>query len=84
MIKQAIKDTPYFAFSDFELRHEGTTYTAQTLKRLQKTYPDHRFYFLMGGDSLFELETLVSPGNDHENDNDPGIFPKRRNYAADV
>ena len=61
MIKQAIKDTPYFAFSDFELRHEGTTYTAQTLKRLQKTYPDHRFYFLMGGDSLFELETWYHP-----------------------
>lgn len=61
MIKQAIKDTPYFTFSDFELRHEGTTYTAETLKRLQIAYPDHRFYFVMGGDSLLELETWYHP-----------------------
>ena len=61
MIKLAINNTSDFEFSDFELRHEGTTYTAETLKRLHKTYPDHRFYFVMGGDSLFELETWYHP-----------------------
>ncbi len=61
MIRQAIKDTPFFEFSDFELRHEGTTYTAETLQRLHRTYPTDQFYFLMGGDSLFELETWYHP-----------------------
>ncbi len=61
MIRLAIKNTPYFAFSDFELHHEGTTYTAQTLKRLHKIYPEHQFCFIMGGDSLFELETWYHP-----------------------
>lgn len=61
MIKQAIRNVPFFHFSDFELCHEGITYTAETLQRLQKTYPEYQFYFLMGGDSLFELETWYQP-----------------------
>ena len=45
MIRLAIQGAPQYIFSDFELRHEGTTYTAETLKRLQQEYPADRFYF---------------------------------------
>lgn len=61
MIRLAIQGAPQYIFSDFELRHEGTTYTAETLKRLQQEYPADRFYFLMGGDSFFQLETWYHP-----------------------
>ena len=61
MIRLAIQGAPQYIFSDFELRHEGTTYTAETLKRLQREYPADRFYFLMGGDSFFQLETWYHP-----------------------
>ena len=34
MIKLAIRDFPYFKFSDIELKREGTTYTVDTLREL--------------------------------------------------
>ena len=37
--------------SDFEQR-EGTRYTIDTVRRLQKRYPEHQFIWLMGGDTL--------------------------------
>ena len=34
MVKLAIADTPYFLYSDFELKRQGNTYTAETLELL--------------------------------------------------
>ena len=33
----------------------GTTYTAETLKKLKKTYPKARFVWLMGADNLMQI-----------------------------
>jgi len=63
-----------FKASDFELKREGVTYTADTLELLTKEYPDAEFYFIIGGDSvinftkwrrperILELCTLVAAG----------------------
>ena len=40
MIKLAIRDFPYFKFSDIELKREGTTYTVDTLRELTKQEAD--------------------------------------------
>ncbi len=61
MIKHAIQNHPHFYFSELELEREGTTYTKDTLKELKKRYPDDKFYFIMGGDSLESLETWRDP-----------------------
>ena len=61
MIKLAIKDYPYFEFSDFELNREGYTYTSETLKRLTEMNPDTRYYFIVGGDSLKYFDTWHNP-----------------------
>ena len=61
MTKLAIRNDPYFRFSDFEVRREGNTYTAQTLTLLRRQYPDVRFYFIIGADSLFEIESWYMP-----------------------
>lgn len=61
MVRLAIADYPYFAYSDFEVRRSGNTYTAQTLRLLQETYPQHRFFFIIGADSLFEIEKWYHP-----------------------
>lgn len=61
MIKLAIEDTPYFEFSDLELKREGTTYTSDTLRILNETCPDTRFYFIIGGDSLINFNTWHEP-----------------------
>ena len=63
-----------FTVSDFELKREGLTYTADTLELLTKEFPDVKFYFIIGGDSLvnflkwwrperiLELATLLAAG----------------------
>lgn len=61
MVSLAIKEFPYFKASDYELRREGNTYTADTLTRLHEDYPEHEFYFIMGADSLFYFEKWKSP-----------------------
>jgi len=61
MLKLALKDIPYCVVSDFEMRREGNTYTARTLELLREEYPDHRFYFIIGADSLFQIENWYHP-----------------------
>ncbi len=61
MIQMAIRNRPEFAYSDFELRREGTTYTADTLRMLQEQFPEHDYYFILGGDSLFHIQEWHQP-----------------------
>lgn len=61
MVKLAIADTPYFRYSDFELKREGNTYTAQTLELLRESRRDDTFYFIIGADSLYQIEQWFHP-----------------------
>lgn len=61
MLQLAIEGNGAFVFSDFEVRREGNTYTAQTLALLREAYPEHEFYFILGADSLYEIETWYHP-----------------------
>lgn len=61
MIEFAIDGIEKFTFSDFELRHEGTTYTCETLERLKKEHPDWKLYFILGGDSLLHFTEWYHP-----------------------
>ena len=58
----AAKADKRFVVSDFELLREGLTYTADTLELLTKEYPDCRFYFIIGGDSLVSFLNWRQPG----------------------
>ena len=61
MICQAIRGNSKFVFSDLELRREGITYTSDTLKIIEKKYPKAEIYFILGGDSLREIENWHEP-----------------------
>lgn len=61
MVELAIKDNPFFELSSVELLREGTTYTADTLQQLTQTNPDSTYYFIMGADSLFQMENWWEP-----------------------
>lgn len=61
MIRLAIEDFSYFEFSDVELRREGTTYTVDTLRELTKQNFGGKYYFIMGADSLYQIETWKEP-----------------------
>lgn len=61
MVKLALAHEAGLVFSDFEIRRPGNTYTAQTLALLAKNYPEHEFYFILGADSLYEIEQWYKP-----------------------
>ncbi len=61
MVRLAIEDIPQFIYSDYELQREGMTYTADTLRNLQEEHPENTYSFILGGDSLFQLEDWYHP-----------------------
>ena len=61
MLELATESVPYFLVSDFEMGREGNTYTAQTLALLKEAYPDIEVYFIIGADSLYQLESWYHP-----------------------
>lgn len=61
MVKLAVEGIPGFKFSDFEVSRDGCTYTAKTLSLLREAYPSHVFHYIIGADSLYEIETWYHP-----------------------
>lgn len=61
MVKLAIEGYPYLKPSDYELHRLGRTYTAETMRCLAKDYPDVRFYFIIGADSLETFDKWREP-----------------------
>lgn len=61
MVRLAIADVPHYYLSDLEAIREGNSYTYQTLQLLNQQYPDNQFFFIIGADSLFELEDWKCP-----------------------
>ena len=52
MVRLACEGSKKLVFSDFELRREGNTYTADTLRILKENAPDTEIFFMLGYDSL--------------------------------
>ena len=61
MIKLAIKEYKEFEISKVELEREGITYTSDTLTYLHDSYPNDEFFFIMGADSLINIEKWHCP-----------------------
>lgn len=61
MIQLAIDGNNHFEFSDLELKRAGTTFTSDTLIELAKKNPDTEYFFIIGGDSLWQLENWHRP-----------------------
>lgn len=57
----AIEDNPHFALSTIEIDREGNSYSYETVEELKKSNPDTDYYFIMGADSLFDLEIWKNP-----------------------
>lgn len=61
MIKLAIHDIEYFKLSAHELTNIHTSYSFRTLQELQELHPTHEYYFILGSDSLFNIESWRHP-----------------------
>lgn len=61
MLQLAVKDIPYFRISEMEIRRRGYSYSSVTLEDLNREHPDTDYYFIMGADSVFQIETWHDP-----------------------
>lgn len=60
MLKSALKGNPDFEICELEIRHRGTDYSIDTVRRLIRSYPKKEFLFIIGSDSLKELHQWKS------------------------
>ncbi len=82
MLDAALEDNPRFELSRCEIDRGGISYTIDTLEAISREYPDAALFFIIGGDTLFELHawkrireilrnysvvTVMRPGYDAEN-----------------
>ena len=51
-VQEAVRDIPHVKASDFEFALPRPSYTANTLRELQKKYPEHEFTLVIGEDNL--------------------------------
>ena len=51
-VRQAVKDIKGVKVSDFEFSLPRPSYTANTLRELQKAYPQHTFTLIIGEDNI--------------------------------
>lgn len=61
MVNMAIAGNSHFALSLEDMQPDGYSYTYLLLERLIAKNPDTDFYFIIGGDSLFDFETWREP-----------------------
>lgn len=50
------KSNPYFQVSSIETDRKGISYTIDTLREIKEIYPQDEIYFIIGADSLFDLQ----------------------------
>lgn len=67
MTAAAIEDNPSFTLSTMEVEREGATYTCDTIQDLREKEPFAQYYFIMGADSLFSMESWKDPGEIFKN-----------------
>ncbi len=51
-VKKALAEYPYFQVSDIEFQLPRPSYMANTLRELEKRYPEREFSLIIGGDNL--------------------------------
>lgn len=57
MVEQAVSSFPRFIPSAIEIEAGGKSYSIETLKKIQKIYPESWIFFIMGADAFLEIET---------------------------
>ena len=61
MLRLAVAGNPKFSVSDFEIKNESVSYTADTLLEMKKLYPSDDLYFIVGGDSVMAFDKWSRP-----------------------
>ncbi len=61
MVQLAIGNNKHFELSTFETDKPGNSYTHETLTKLHEENPNCEYYFIIGADSLFNIEQWMEP-----------------------
>ncbi len=61
MTSLAISDNPFFKLSRLEINKKEISYTYASLSSLKTKYPNTDFYYIMGGDSVYNFKHWVHP-----------------------
>lgn len=61
MVELAISDNPNFSLSTIEADETENTYTYRTLEKLKELNSGAEYFFIMGADSLFAMESWKYP-----------------------
>lgn len=61
LLKAATDGNEHFSVSDFETKKSGNTYTYETLKQLNAVDQNEVLYFIIGEDSIYNIETWREP-----------------------
>ncbi|KUP06054.1 nicotinic acid mononucleotide adenylyltransferase [Bacillus coahuilensis m2-6] len=57
LLKAALWEHPRFHIETIELERKGLSYTVKTLEELTEQESEHKFFFIIGGDSVKSLPT---------------------------
>lgn len=57
MVRFATDKNDRFQVSDIEVNRKNTTYSIDTVNLLKEEYPNDKLFFIIGSDSLFQLNT---------------------------
>ncbi len=61
MVRLAIQEEKDFVLERYEVERKETNYSYMTMEYFKSRYPEHEFYFIIGADSLFSIETWKCP-----------------------
>lgn len=61
MVRLAIAGNDAFRLEEYECGRREISYSYQTMEHFNRIYPKHHFYFIIGADSLFSIESWVHP-----------------------
>lgn len=61
MVNLAIQPDSKFRLCTYETDKTSKSYSYETLENLKILYPEHNFYFIIGADSLFSIESWKEP-----------------------
>lgn len=67
MTRLAIEDTPSFSLSLIEVNKGKNTYTFETLNDLRRADPAAEYYFILGADSLWAMDSWKNPDEIFQN-----------------
>lgn len=57
----AIRDLPWARVAETEIQIDGPSYSYQTMQKLDKQFPEHEWFWIMGGDQWAMLPKWMHP-----------------------